>query len=278
MDLCCKDEDSFNEIQHDDEIHDDEIPPCFMSSVLISSRLLNSIHDFIQNIYKSHAFITNTVDYLFYKCKQADSCIKNHRIEPMEKNHTTIGWIYMDQTAYHYSYSLQHMFFSFNTLFDRIKVVKGIIYNNRDTIMYPWLRIRRDYSNDDVAFTGEPKYICRSLVSFAIFDKLDTFFICPQKSSVRFLSLEYYHEKNPNAERIGLSIDPEYLYEMNELFMPAFIFHLLEHQDSPFYFDMAYTLHIMDNNINIVELKSDQYLLLKRNEYQIHNVHREILS
>ena len=197
--------------------------------------------------------------------------MKNHRIEPMEHNHATIGWIYMDQFAYHYS--LESLFFlqqDPSYLSDRIKTFTiRIISNNKNYMIHPWIKIRTDLTP-----VGEPKTICRALYSFK---KFDSFFHSAhfhsaqtvQKSSVRFLSIEYYHEKNPNAERIVLSIDHEYLYEMNELFMPAFIMHMLEHQDLPFYFGMEYTLHIMDNNINIIKLKSNQYLLLKIDTYNI---------
>ena len=264
MNCCCKEDVEEESI--------DEIHPCFISTVLVSSRLFNSMHEFMQTIYKSHPFITKTFDFLFYKCKQADSCMKNHRIEPVEENHVTIGWIYIDEITYHYS--LETLFICLQQQpenIDRIiTFIRRIVYNNRNSMMFPWIRIR---INNVV---GEPEYICRILSSFDRFNSLIHSDQKSEKSSVRFLSVEYYHQNNPTTENIILAVDPAYLYEMNELFAPEFIMHLLEHQEIPFHFDMAYTLRIMDNNINIIELKSNQYLLLKKDGYDICNFQRQL--
>jgi len=88
-----------------------------------------------------------------------------------------------------------------------------------------------------------------------------------EKSSLRFLSIEYAHPKM--EDRIPLKIDPCWYIVRNELFMASMIMHLLEHQLESYHFDMNYTLHLMDNNIQMHTLTSDQYVVLENDRFFI---------
>jgi hypothetical protein len=88
-----------------------------------------------------------------------------------------------------------------------------------------------------------------------------------EKSSLRFLSIEYAHPKM--EDRIPLKIDACWYIVGNELFMASMIMHLLEHQPESYHFDMNYTLHLMDNNIQMHTLTSDQYVVLENDRFFI---------
>lgn len=97
----------------------------------------------------------------------------------------------------------------------------------------------------------------------------DTIIISFVPSSVRFLSVEYRH---PAMDRpISLEIDKMFYLEGNHLLSAAFVRRCLEYQCEPelYYFDMNYTLIVLDNEVNIIELKSHQYVVLEKDSYKI---------
>ena len=89
-------------------------------------------------------------------------------------------------------------------------------------------------------------------------------------SKVSFLTIQYTHRCQPNPVSIIL---PKGMYTVgNELFSPLFVLRCLKYQSQPFHFDNNYCLKIIDNNIDMIELTSKQYIKLDRNTYTIHNL------
>jgi len=89
-------------------------------------------------------------------------------------------------------------------------------------------------------------------------------------SKVSFLTIQYTHRRQSNPVSIIL---PKGMYTFgNELFSPLFVLRCLKYQSQPFYFDSNYCLKIIDNNIDMIELTSKQYIKLDRNTYTIHNL------
>ena len=79
-----------------------------------------------------------------------------------------------------------------------------------------------------------------------------------KKSKYGFLSVEYLHPKQ--KEPIVLNINKNMCMEGNELFTPEFVLRTLLYQNVDYYFDLDYKIRIMDNNINMFELNSNQYI------------------
>ena len=89
-------------------------------------------------------------------------------------------------------------------------------------------------------------------------------------SKVSFLTIQYTHRRQSNPVSIIL---PKGMYTVgNELFSPLFVLRCLKYQSQPFHFDNNYCLKIIDNNIDLIELTSKQYIKLDRNTYTIHNL------
>jgi hypothetical protein len=86
-------------------------------------------------------------------------------------------------------------------------------------------------------------------------------------SKVSFLSVEYIH---PSMDQpIPLEIDSGYMVTNNVLFSPLFVHRCLEYQTAPFIFDHDYTLRIMDSNVNVIEVKSNQHIQLNEKDYTL---------
>jgi hypothetical protein len=88
-----------------------------------------------------------------------------------------------------------------------------------------------------------------------------------EKSIVDFINIDYTHPRMKDP--INIKLDPNYLYEGNEILSKAFILRYLKYQSSPFVFSDEYTIKIVDSDINTVTLMSNQYILLKKNAYTV---------
>lgn len=89
-------------------------------------------------------------------------------------------------------------------------------------------------------------------------------------SKVEFVYIEYNHPKMANA--LELNIPRGICMVGNELFTPAFILRLLQHQGDYYYFDMNYILKIVDSSIVEITLESNQYIVMKSDEYIIQTI------
>lgn len=86
-------------------------------------------------------------------------------------------------------------------------------------------------------------------------------------SKVRFLCINYRHPNMKNE--LFLDMDTNYYYKNNTILSPVFVYSLLKHQTSDFIFDLNYELHIIDNELNIITLKSNECIYLDENKYKI---------
>lgn len=87
------------------------------------------------------------------------------------------------------------------------------------------------------------------------------------KSDVEFTYVEYTHPKIRHTIEL---IIPENIWIVgNELFTPAFVLRMLEHQTEKYYFDLNYKIHIVDHNIKDILLPSDKFILIEKDTYSI---------
>ena len=89
-----------------------------------------------------------------------------------------------------------------------------------------------------------------------------------EEISVSFLYIEYTHPSKIQKP-IPLPFSNGLLQPLNELFTPAFVLRQLQTQTEYYYFDMDYILTIIDHDLNTIILKSNQYILLQKNTYEI---------
>lgn len=99
-------------------------------------------------------------------------------------------------------------------------------------------------------------------------DKLNCESIFPP-SKVKFLSVLYEHPQV--KEQLRLTIDPKYMLVGNYVLNDVFVLRLLRHQynKSDFVFDNRYKLRIMDSNIMMSCIESNQAIILDDNKYSI---------
>jgi len=98
-------------------------------------------------------------------------------------------------------------------------------------------------------------------------DKINDYDISLITTPKYFLSIEYSHPCMEN--KINIEIDPLFYLDQNELFSSIFVLRCLEYQPLPYVFDSDYKLHIMDNEIKMFDLTSDEYIKLNKSGYTI---------
>jgi hypothetical protein len=86
-------------------------------------------------------------------------------------------------------------------------------------------------------------------------------------STIRFITVEYTHPKM--AQSIFLDIPKTFYIDGNEILSSAFIMRCLEYQSSYYIFDLDYVVKVVDNNICIFELTSNEYVRLSIDKYHI---------
>ena len=88
-----------------------------------------------------------------------------------------------------------------------------------------------------------------------------------EASNIHFLSIEYIHPSM--TEKLDITVPVSHCMVGNEILSLSYVFRLLNYQSHSFVFDTGYTLAIMDNNIQIFELKANQYLKIHKDNYTI---------
>jgi hypothetical protein len=81
------------------------------------------------------------------------------------------------------------------------------------------------------------------------------------------ISVEYTQPRM--KEGIMLDVPREFMNVGNEILSPAFVYRCLKYQNKPFYFDMDYTVKILDSFVSASEVKSDEMVVFEKTGFQI---------
>lgn len=90
-----------------------------------------------------------------------------------------------------------------------------------------------------------------------------------KKGPVKFLLIEYNHPEM--IESIELVFNASWFIVGNELFSPSFVLRALEYQSQSYYFDHRYTLRMMDNNFDMMEIGPHTYIEITEEGYTCKN-------
>jgi len=85
------------------------------------------------------------------------------------------------------------------------------------------------------------------------------------RSQAKFLSIEYKHPEM--LKGIELTVERSWFFAGNELFTPTFVLRCLNYQSQAFTFDSAYTITIVDRDINMFEFGRDTHIVLSESGY-----------
>jgi hypothetical protein len=221
---------------------------------------------FFDNIYKTNEYVKKTVDFFNKYMLKIKSIICNFKIEPEDS-------VWLSTFIY---CPLKRKLLEYYTYFD----VKEMHINSyvENKVKENYRLIANIYSKDKVYekpyedHTEHTNVMIKYFNTYLIRRKINkdkikniTFEKCP----IYFLTIEYTHPKQ--KESISLDIPRSMYIVGNELFTPSFILRCLNYQSKNFCFDTNYVLKLVDRDVNIIELRNNQYIELNKNNYSVEN-------
>ena len=87
-------------------------------------------------------------------------------------------------------------------------------------------------------------------------------------SRVNFLSVTL----KVNNKSINMDVDKNHMYVNNELFSQGFITRYIKYNNIDIELNNDYIIDIMDDCINMIKLKYNQYLVINKNDYTIKTI------
>ena len=226
---------------------------------------------FIAETYEKNCKKGDAIDVVkenvCYFIKYLHSVILSYRIEPMESEWISISCIYQtgfDKITLSYTFDeIYQPIYTHNIL----RKYSSLIWLDQ---FNQWFYASQNIMNSEkkieeclITMKTDDKYIYKICnQQNKCFDELPKEF-----SKIKFLNIEYCHPENEKS--IAIEIDRNGYLIGNEILSSAFVKRALEYNTQRKAFDMSYSLKIMDNNLENIVLKNDEYILLEKNTYKI---------
>jgi hypothetical protein len=216
----------------------------------------------IHKVYETFPFLKTIQNSFLYQIQCIDAHIWDILIEPPDQEvWTSISCLIVNygNNIEKYKYEFEETVEIVNDIFqkkysDYVQILSSLKQNNKLENVEETLTILKQKGLYQI-------FVCNSKKN----DSTDP--IEPEKSSCRFLSIDYHHHHNDLC--IPLKIPKTHYFIGNELFSAAYILRYLNYQKEKYYYDFDYEIHIMDLDLNIIVLKSDEYIRLGKTTYEI---------
>ena len=260
-----------NIIEHISFLNDKYVYPAFITIFMKVCRIYNTISDYSIYLYKSNENIRTIVDEVCYLSTSTYSFMINRKTEPRDPVWFCYSWLTLNEHRltkyYNYNEEYSQFFTKYfcNDLFEfypdcdamyamrYLESINSYIAKKPDA-MLPLLVIKAISPENHTFFS-----VCRAKSPLAPF--------IYKKSSAKFISIEYTHPEMTDA--IELKLDDGYYIYGNELFTPAFVLRLLEHQSISYFFDNRYKIRILDSDCSMIDFGVENHLLLSEEGYRM---------
>ena len=243
----------------------DFVNKSLVSILFLSCSLVNRLNDVCNYLYITNRPFRDVAWYI----KTAYYTITFQHMEPYKCPWMSKSWLTPEMTSITNRYVLHE---EYKTTFDEVFVsLSNVLY---DTMNISFTMFCNDTMHDT----------SRLFIMKLLNEDNDNMYIVsinePQmpitikRSPSKFLSIEYKH---PEMEKsVEINMDKSWFYAGNELFSSTFVLRALKYQSQQFFFDMDYTICIMDKDINIVTFGSNKHILLTEDGYEI--IEQEIIE
>jgi hypothetical protein len=227
----------------------------------------NIVKTYNNNVDKN-SIMNLTLEYSCYFVEYVKSLFFDYRIEPFNNNWISISYVDQDEI------SKNTLSFIFEETYDELDSIH-FFKNSIDIVEY--CDDFKDWYNTAKTILIKEKKVYDCLISMRVDDKYiykvcdtesEAFETLPcELSNVKFLSIGYTHPELKN--QIVIEIDKNAYLVGNELLSCTFVKRALEYSSNVKNFDTDYVLTIMDNDLNIFELKSNEYIIIEKDTYKI---------
>ena len=255
----------------------------FINNYFSILRTYVNITQKIAVFYENNPAIYNFVNKLTYCCMFSYMSLLNRKIEPFESDWICVSILYDNSMK-----QQKNLLLLADTNKDKIGYLDTYIYTNEIlrafnstdpfllctmfryellvkfyTIWTENIKLIFDYSRycDEILLTMKYKNTYRTMSFFrSTYNIPPTIFFQVSPYSARFLSIKYNHPKMQTS--IFLEVPNSMYYNHNHILSALFVKRLLVHQRFEYAFDMEYTLDIMDDDLNYINLVSSQFIIL----------------
>jgi hypothetical protein len=233
------------------------IQSCGIPFVYWISNIINIVVDFFSNIYHEYDCVKDVVDRTNYITSCTYNTVTNCKCEPYMN--TWISSNIVDVT------SSPHKFFDIYTILEDFDISQLRSYfitvlNNKQNLDKNEFIIMKGYDE-----TREKSfYICRQPTNTIHTDYQLNY------SSVHFLCVNYKNKENP--EYVSLAIDKSWCIVGNEILGYTHVLRMLNYQSNNYVFSMDYVLEIIDSNIKVFEMRSDEFIRIGENDYSVEKI------
>ena len=215
------------------------------------TRSLSVLYSQIHKMSVSHLVETDSSGY-FCLCSYHLSLLHP---EKCDRDYSSLS----SSQHYHYDYSEKYEYFESTPLLTDSQIHDSV------NLYYEYVdrhrSILENVYHSMCIFKYDNKYIVRE---YPIWNPEMEIMYRP--SAARFM-IEYTH---PNQSHQITLVIPKSMYMAgNHILSFLFVLRLLKYQPEPFHFDMDYTLKVIDDDVNILELKSHQFIVLTEDGYEI---------
>lgn len=237
------------------------------SLLMAYSSCVEKIKDAYRDVYNEHPLVKQVTDELLYYAKYAKSLYFKNRIEPKQSPWISTSLSHTNQRTESIDF-VEH-YYMFDDTERSITITERSIAKKYEEVCDASIPMSTDYEsiNEILTILHTSGQYLTYFVSEDKQDKQRHIRLPATPSKVSFLSVEYMH---PDMDQsIPLEIDAGYMITNNVLFSPLFVHRCLVYQTAPFHFDLDYTLRIVDSDINIIDIKSNQHILLNEKDYTL---------
>ena len=243
-----------------EENENPSIEMCGIMFVFWLSKVIHSVSSFFTGVYQEYDFVRTIVDNTKYITACTYNNLTNCKHEPFAN--TWISSNIVDKRSYPISF-----FDTYTELdafdIDRLHDYFVTFLTNKQVLDKSELVILKGYDG----VKQHPFYICRR-PNRGIHTECRLNY-----SSVHFLSVNY---KLPGqTETIFLDIDKKWCVVGNEILSYTHVMRMLTYQNEPCVFSMDYVLEIIDSNVKVFKLRSDEYIRIGEKEYFVEKVDLE---
>lgn len=235
----------------------------FIKLAVVFTFCNDHINTCAQKVYNSNKIVKTSVDFTSDTCKHMYYNFINVKYEPTCSDvwYCIIGSYYdsVSNNVVNYT-NTEH----YQTIFGKVEDdgIAEYYTTSKNILDYSMSKLGTIYDGLFIMKYFQ-YYITRVMFNKSILPNVDELV----KSKVKFLSVEYIHPELNNP--LTLEIDDGFFVEGNELFNVTFVKRILEYQTKKYVFDDRYRILIMDNKMNLINLKSDNYIILGLNGYDI---------
>ena len=239
-----------------------------LDSITLYSKINQNIQTNYKKIYDENKTFQIVMDHVFYIMKCFNAFLNNQRIEPFVNEWINVSVI---NKAIYDDFQLIE---SYEYINDNEEIIVDYPDSNNHEPKWKisfinWYNtVNNILKNDALVLNGsitmkyENCYIHRECNENKILNEISF-----EPSNISFISVELHHPKLKNP--LIIDIEKGYYIINNELLSFTFIKRYLEYHENMQNFDEYYTVKVMTNNIEEFEIKSDEYVVLKKDSYEI---------